>query len=152
MAEYAWEATVADVAALLPQRTKGTYGKDGEFDANTTPTKAQVEDILAKAAGKVATKLQLRPGEDICAEGPLELANEVHALRAAMMVELTYFANQLRTDQSPYEKLKEEYDSSIKDLVEAYKEMCGGDPGGLGGENMPRGNFPRARKWGRIRF
>lgn len=152
MPEYAWEADVADVAALLPQRTKGESGKDGEFNDSTTPTEKQVERILEKAAGKIATKLQIPAGEDICETGPLGLAEEVHALRAAMMVELTYFMNQLRTDQSPYEKLKEQYDEGIKDLVESYKELCGGDPGGLGGETEPRGNFPRARRWGRMRF
>lgn len=149
---YQWEASVADVAALLPQRTKGEYGSDGEFTDEGTPTKKQVENILEKAASRIAGKLELKSGEDICATGPLELAEEVHALRAAMMVELTYFANQLRTDQSPYEKLKEQYDEGIKDLITAYKTQCDEDETGLGGETRPRGNFPPAKRWGRMRF
>lgn len=152
MTDFAWEATVADVAALLPQRTKGEWGTDGEFTDDTTPSAAQVQNLLDKAAGRIAGKLNLKDGEDICADGPLELAEEVHALRAAMMVELTFFANQLRTDQSPYEKLKEQYDEGIKDLVTDYENMCGSGGGDLGGEKMPSGNFPRAGRWGRMRF
>lgn len=149
---FAWEATVEDVAALLPQRTKGEWGTDGAFTDKTTPTKDQVQNLLDKAAGRIGGKLNLKDGEDICADGPLELAEEVHALRAAMMVELTFFANQLRTDQSPYEKLKEQYDEGMKDLVVDFENMCGSGGEGVGGEKMPSGNFPRSGKWGRRRF
>lgn len=149
---YTWETTVEEVAALLPNRTHDEDGKDGEFNDGTTPTKKQVERILEKAAGKIAGKLQITPDKDICANGPLELAEETHALRAAMMVELTFFSNQLRTDQSPYEKLKEEFEDNMKDLQTAYMEQCGEDAGGLGGETMPRGNFPKPKRWGRMRF
>ena len=152
MSGFAWEADVADVAALLPQRTKGEYGKDGEFTTETTPTKAQVERILKQAASRIAGKLNVTEDKDICSNGPLELAEEVHALRAAMMVELTYFANQLRTDQSPYEKLKEQFDEGLVDLVADYENQCGPEDEGLGGEKMPRGNFPRSGRWGRRRF
>lgn len=153
--EYSWEATTEDVAALLPQRTKGEFGKDGEFrdppDA-TTPTKKQVESILSKTAERIADKLNLEEGKDICPNGPLNLAKEVHALRAAMMVELTYFANQLRTDQSPYKALKEEYESGLKDLIEAYENKCGDEGGDIAGEKRPKGNFPRPRRWNRRRY
>jgi hypothetical protein len=152
---FDWEASVEDVAALLPQRTKGEYGTDGEFkdDGTTTPSKKQVENLLKKAASRIAGKLNVTEAKDICPNGPLELAREVHALRAAMMVELTFFANQLRTDQSPYEKLKEQYDEGLEDLLVDYENQCGDNEGeGLGGEKMPSGNFPRARPWGRMRF
>jgi hypothetical protein len=150
--DYAWEATPADVAALLPQRTKGEFGKDGEFTNETTPTLAQVQIILDKAAENIASKLRLKDGQDICENGPLGLANEMHALRAAMIVERTYFANQLRTDQSPYKAMKEEYDKESKELLSAYEDNCGGGGGGLGGEEMPKGNFPKSKQWGRRRF
>lgn len=154
MAGFSWEATVEDVAELLPQRTKGEFGRKGEFNDDTTPTKKQVEGILAKAAGRIAAKLQVTEEDDICSDGPIEMAEEVHALRAAMVVERTYFSNQLRTDQSPYKALKDEYDSSIKDLLEAYEDQCGGGggDGGIGGEEMPSGNFPRSGRWGSRRF
>jgi hypothetical protein len=149
---FSWEAEVADVAALLPQRTKGEWGTDGEFTDQTTPSQKQVERILEQAASRIAGKLNLKNGEDICDNGPIELASEVHALRAAMMVELTYFANQLRTDQSPYEKIKEQYDEGIKDLVTDYENMCGGGGDDLAGEKRPSGHFPRSGRWGRRRF
>jgi len=152
MAGFAWEATVEDVAELLPQRTKGEFGKAGEFNDETTPTKKQVEGILAKAAGRIAAKLKVSEENDICEDGPIELAEEAHALRAAMMVELTFFANQLRTDQSPYKNLKEQFDESLKDLLSAYEDQCGSSGTGLGGEEMPRGNFPRSGRWGKRRF
>jgi hypothetical protein len=152
MTDFAWEATVEDVAALLPQRTKGEWGKDGGFDEETTPTASQVQNLLDKAKARIAGKLNLKDGEDICPTGPIDLAKEVHALRAAMMVELTFFMNQLRTDQSPYEKIKEQYDEGLSDLVTDYENECGEGSGALGGEKMPSGNFPRGNRWGRIRF
>lgn len=149
---FVWEATVEDVAALLPQRTKGEFGKDGEFTETSTPTESQVENLLAKAASRIAGKLNITEAEDICPNGPIELAGEVHALRAAMMVELTFFANQLRTDQSPFEKLKEQYDEGLSDLLTDYENQCGDGGEGIGGEKMPSGNFPRSGRWGRMRF
>lgn len=150
--KYAWEATPDDVAALLPQRTHGEFGKDGHFTTTTTPTLEQVEDILQKSAGRIATKLRLKPATEMCEAGPVDLANETHALRAAMMVELTYFANQLRTDQSPYTKLKELYDENAKELLEAYEDACGGGGGGIGGEELPKGSFPQSRRWNKRRW
>lgn len=152
MAGYAWEATVEDVAELLPQRTKGEFGATGEFTEDTTPTKKQVERILAKSAARIASKLQVTEEHDICENGPIEMAEEVHAIRAAMIVERTYFSNQLRTDQSPYKALKEEYDTSIKDLLAAYEDQCGSGAGSLGGEERPKGGFPKAGRWGRRKF
>lgn len=149
---YAWEASVEDVAELLPQRTKGEYGKDGEFNEGTNPTKKQVEGILEKAKSRIAGKLNLKGAKDICSDGPIELAKEVHALRAAMMVELTFFQNQLRTDQSPYKALKEEFEEGIKDLVADYENMCGSEGEDIAGEKRPRGNFPRSGRWGRRRW
>lgn len=154
---FPWEADAQDVAELLPQRTKGEWGKgeSREFTADTTPTLEQVEDITRKAALRVATKLRVTEDDDICEDGPIELAEEVAALRAAMMVELTFFMNQIRTDQSPYEKLKEQFDEAMVDLTEAYKDQCdgsGSDGEGPLGEEMPRGSFPRSRNWGRRRW
>jgi hypothetical protein len=152
---FPWEADAKDVAELLPQRTKGEWGagETREFTEDTTPTLAQVEEVCEKAAKRVARKLRVTEDNDICEDGPIDLAEEAASFRAAMIVELTFFMNQIRTDQSPYEKLKEQYDETMDDLLEAYKDQCG-DPDGDGplGEEMPRGNFPKSRGWGRKRW
>ena len=81
---FAWEATPDGVAALLPTRTKGQFGESGNWDETTTPTEEQVEEICAWATWRIASKLRVDEDNDICADGPTELAEEVAALRAAM--------------------------------------------------------------------
>lgn len=148
---YDWQATPAGVAALLPTRTKGEFGESGTWDEGTTPTLAQVEEICVWATKRVASKLRITEDNDICEDGPTDLAHEDANLRAAMRVEMTFFANQLRTDQSPYKTLKAEQEEAEKDLLEEFKDKCGASSGGEGtgplGEEMPRGNFPPARDW-----
>jgi hypothetical protein len=153
---FAWEATPTGVAALLPTRTKGQFGGSGTWDDTTTPTLPQVEEICAWATSRIADKLRVSEAHDICVDGPIELAEEVATIRAAMRVELTYFANQLRTDQSPYKTLKEEYEDGLKDMLDQYRDTCPGAEGGDGtgplGEEMPSGSFPVSSRVGRRRF
>jgi hypothetical protein len=67
------------------------------------------------------------------------------ALYTAMLVELSYFPNQIGSDRSPYEKYKELYDEGMEALTEAIAENCdsGGDGLSVGGDGpMPSSSFP----------
>jgi len=53
-----WSPTVAGVAAYIRARTKDNNGNElGTFTANTRPTDAQVEAVLADAANDVADQI-----------------------------------------------------------------------------------------------
>lgn len=106
---------VGDVAALIRTRTKPRDGQEylGTFNENTTPTADQVESLISQAVGAVDGTV-----------GPVSDALEaragnVAAIYAAMLVELSYFPEQIDTDRSPYEKLKELYDQALSGLLAA---------------------------------
>jgi len=75
-------------------------------------------------------------------------AKDLVALRAAMMVEQTLFADQITSNRSSYPILKERYDSDIKDLQLAIQSA---EDGGTGIPDQPRlkpsYSFPEATPW-----
>lgn len=115
--EYA--PTVADVASYIPIRAVDANGNQlGTFTLDTTPTQAQVETIIRGAAAKLATRV----GDTVAAALAIS-AREVVALRAALMVELTFFGDQIATARSPYNELKALYDESLKEFLEARLDL-----------------------------
>lgn len=108
---------------MVRTRTKNRLGNElGVFTTETKPTLVEAEKILNSATKKVvATIGSSTPCTD-------ELADDATAcihLRAAMMIELTYFPEQVESNRSPYEKYKELYDEDLKVLVENMAEQCG---------------------------
>jgi hypothetical protein len=109
-----WLPTVEDVAAYLRARTRDDEDEEDEtFNNDTRPTEDQVLRLIGLAAGDLV----------MCAGAWLPevlwpKAANVIALRAALMVELSFFPEQINTDQSPYSQLKELYD-------EDREELCG---------------------------
>lgn len=97
----AWMATPDDVAALLRARTKDETGRElGVWSDATRPTLAEVEHLIAMAAGQATD-----------ADGPgaacAPLCRNVIALHTACLIELSYFPEQVQTARSPYEHLKD---------------------------------------------
>ena len=128
---------VQDVGNILRARTKTRAGAEvGTFNADTRPTDTQVEGLINKAANDVAMVV----GSDI---PPLvfEDAKGVVALRAALLIELGYFPEQIGSGKSPYAQLKQLYDDDLKNLVAAVTR-AGGDPQEAGAPMKPTGGFP----------
>lgn len=104
-------------------RTKNRLGNElGEFTEETKPTLEAAEKILETATSKVVGKIGTA---EPCSD---ELAGDAAAcihLLAAMMIELTYFPEQVDSNRSPYEKYKELYDEDLATLTEAVAEQCG---------------------------
>lgn len=95
--------TVAQVGALLRARTKDTGGNElGTFTSATRPTDTEVNLLIAQAAGTLSTKA----GDDIPA-ALFDEASQLAAIRAAMLVELSYFPEQIMTGRSTYPQLQE---------------------------------------------
>jgi hypothetical protein len=120
--------SVDDVASLLRARTKDSEGREiGTFNDDTRPTAAQVELHIDNAVALLTTRLPL--------DLPVAYEGTVRALgayRAALQIEKSYFPEQVRSDRSAYDQLREEYLDDLEALNTAL-EGAGGEGGGTSG-------------------
>lgn len=114
--------TVADAAAYLRARTKtrggseaGTFNSQTVADADRTrPTAEQVTAHIADIVGQMSGVI----GVDILA-AQQEAARRVASLGTAMLIELTYWPEQVNSGRSTYPQLKELYDERWENLLTA---------------------------------
>lgn len=130
---------VEEVGAILRARTVDTSGAEtGTFTPLTRPTDEQVAHLIEGALRTVSGLA----GEDLPA-GVREQAMNVVALRTALMIELTYFPEQVPTGRSPYDRLKELFDEELKALIQAAQQAGGGDEAGsVDDTKVPVFGFP----------
>lgn len=103
-----WRPSVADVGAILRARTKDTTGTElGTFTADTRPTAAEVELIIAQALSDV----ELEVGEEL-PDRLHDTARRTVALGAAVTIELSYWPEQVALGRSPYAQLLALYQGS----------------------------------------
>lgn len=118
--------SVEDVAALLRARTKDAEGREvGTFNDETRPNAEQVELHIDAALGLVSLRIPLTVPE----QWQPAVATLV-AYRAALRIEKSYFPEQVRTDRSAYDQLREEYLDDLRALEEALAGA--GESGGYG--------------------
>lgn len=118
--------TVEDIGELLRARTKDANGNEvGTFTEDTRPTDDAVEAIIEQAVSAVAASAN---GDVPTRLEPL--AQHCAALRAAMIVELTYWPEQTTREVSAYAQYQALYDSSIQTLRTALSDSA--DSRGLG--------------------
>lgn len=135
--------TVSDVGALLRARTKDRHGNEiGTFTADTRPTFDEVLRLIDQAAEDVTMLVDY----DIPVETYRQAAGVI-CLRAAMLVELSYFPEQVANNRSAYPHYKELYDEMLVRLQgaverEAAEEITGEMPE-LGG-GVAQFGFPVA--------
>lgn len=113
--------TVASIGALMRARTKTKGGAEaGTFNPassvgtgeETRPTSEGVEEQIGTALGDISGII----GVDL-EEKYVEPARRVAALRAALLIELSYFPEQVNSDRSPYDQLKVLYDEAWANLL-----------------------------------
>jgi hypothetical protein len=98
--------TVDDVGALLRARTKDQFGNElGTFTADTRPTDDQTLVLIGQAYDYVTS----RSDTDLPEES-WRAARSAIALKAAMLVELSYWPDQIPAGQSPYAMLRQEFE------------------------------------------
>lgn len=133
---------VSDIGFLLRARTKDTHGTEvGTFTGDTRPNYEQVSGIILQAANDVTAGLDTDIPEDA-----FRHVRQAIAIKAAMYVELSFFPEQVSSDRSPYQELKEMYADLwplVKEAVarEAEEEVYGEMPPTSG---LPRFTFPSA--------
>lgn len=135
---------VSAVGTLLNLRTKdgngnvvGTFqDKQGDDEATATrPTATQVTELIAQAVGSVASRVgSTIPDAPDDPDAYRNAAKSLVALRAAMLVELIYFPEQVRSDRSAYSEYKDLYDEGLETLASQVAEEGGDTPPDEGGE------------------
>lgn len=140
-----WTApTVEQVAAWVPSRTNDDFNnRQNTFNENTQPTGTQAASLIDMAKSHIEAQV----GSDLCDAIVQSKPQGVTALYAAMLIELTYFPEQIRANQSPYPELKNLYDSQLEQLRSDVSEECGDVPGSEpgaeagGGAQSPEWDF-----------
>ena len=130
MADYAdWRPTVADVAAIVAQRTGDPDGDArSSFRSDTTPSATQVETLIAQVQSRVATRVGVMP-DDLAAElvpgdGPGSTpAGHVVALGAAALVELQFWPDMAQGGESPATQLREWYMAALDELAASAEDI-----------------------------
>lgn len=121
-----------EVAALIRARTKIIGGAEvGDFNTQTRPTDAEAIFLIGYAEDDVLGKVQpvTTPGSEYEAR-----VRGAIALYAAILIELSFFPEQVNSGRSPAPMLKELYESRIKALI---AEGETGEPQGEGDTDGP---------------
>jgi hypothetical protein len=100
----------------------------GTFDANTRPTSDEVDGLIDEAVAEVLGKCKL-PEEGSLYEGRVR---STIALYTAILVELSYFPEQIASGKSPEPEFRSLYELRIKALI---AEGETGEPQGMGGKD-----------------
>lgn len=113
-----WVPTVEDVAAHLRARTRDSTGAEvGTFTDGTVPTDVQVKDMIDSALPYVLNGLQLAAIPAVL----IERARAMAAIKAAELVEVSYFPEQ---DTGTVARLRDLF----KDLLPAVQVDAQGNP------------------------
>ncbi len=124
-----WSPALGTVGAILRARTRDTSGTEvGTFSAETQPTGTQVARLVEQASGDLASAVGSELRQDLWGQ-----ASVVAAYRTAMLVELSFFPEQVARGTSPYAQLRELYNETLKDLRIAVDSAGGDVPGAPSG-------------------
>ena len=140
-----YQPTVKQVATHILARTVNQYGvRQGTFTTDTTPTAAEVEQIIALTMPEIADII----GDDI-PEYLWDDAESVASIRAAMQTEIAFFPEQVSSDRSPYKLLKDKYEAAVENLRQQVAAAEEGQTGAVigGSGNRPSWYFPSNGKW-----
>lgn len=118
-----WAPTMAQVATFLRARTKDSNGNElGIFNANTRPTNTQAIELTSQAINDVVGQLGIAIPTRV-----QEIATSVATIGAAMLIELSYFPEQVARNNSPYEELNSLYKTRMRAAREAIERAGSSD-------------------------
>lgn len=124
--------TIAEVASLLRARTKVKGGKElGTFSFATRPTSLEVDELIDEAMDEVLGKV-VEPEEP--GSGYERRIRGAVRLYTAILIEGSYFPEQVKSGQSVAQTYQALYSSRIKALIAESKT---GKPEGEGDDESP---------------
>lgn len=107
-----WSPVPTDVGAKIRSRTRDSQGVEtGTFSPDTRPTAAAVEGLIGDATNDVANAI----GTTI-PELDWDQAAQVTALGAALLIEVSYFSEEVNSGRSPYPQLLQLYNDRLARL------------------------------------
>lgn len=143
--DVTWRPGLSEVGALLRTRTKTGLDSGGvelgTFSAETRPTGDEVETLINTATGHVASKVGST--ENLCEGYLTSRARGLAATYTAMLVELSYFPEQVSSDRSPYSEYKDLFDEETKSLMSDIERVCGVDLEGGSEGGRPSYDFTK---------
>jgi hypothetical protein len=135
--DAAYLPSVAQVGARERARTIDRSGVElGTFTGNTKPTDSEVISLIRQAGRDVSIKL----GGDV-PEQYINDARELIAIRTAMLIELSYYPEQVAANNSTYDRYKTLYDEGLASMIQAISDVEGDDGDTEGAAGMPHFNF-----------
>lgn len=109
MADQDMRPAVAEVATLMHSRTFVMGSPHGTFDDATSPTEGQVEALIDEA--------MIHVNADVGTVGPddeiLPIARTLVTLRAAELIEISFFRNDVEDANSPFQRYRQLYDDML---------------------------------------
>jgi hypothetical protein len=143
MATSDWAPSAADVGAVLRARTKDTNGNElGTFNDDTRPTEDQVGELIDTAVSDIESEIGTVPDQ------LQDAARRVAAIGTALLVELSFFPEQITNNRSPYDQLKELYDTRFSRLKTQIDDVNSGGEVGTADELLPEYSFPEINSLG----
>ena len=122
--EVAWLPDPQEVANLLRARTKDDQSQEiGAWTANTRPTEYEVRGLTRTAAGDLLAAVPLLTPTW---EDPETAAQTLCAYRTAMLVELSYWPEQVAAQQSAYAEYRRMWEEGIEALKGALEGPASG--------------------------
>jgi hypothetical protein len=97
-------ATPGMVAAVLRARTRDANGDEvGEWTTKTRPTLAEVQDLIVVAQEQVASEI----GASEIPANAVAAARQAIVMRTALLIEGSYFPEQIGSGDSPFLQLRD---------------------------------------------
>jgi hypothetical protein len=122
---------VSEVGSVLRARTSYMGQELGTFTANTRPTAEEVEEYIAQAAAEVGLRLPATVPDTLTA-----FARRLVAIRAAMMIEVSYAPDRTEADSTAYDRLREMFETGMSALTDALADTGIGGVGGVDSGRM----------------
>lgn len=120
--------TLAEVAAIIRARTRDTLGNElGRFTDETRPTAREAELLVDIAVDEIALRLP-----SVIPARYEAFARRLVAIRAAMLIELSYWPETVADGDSPYARLEDMFNRLYSTLMAALGIDTDEDGGGTG--------------------
>ena len=117
---HAFVPTVSAIAAVMRARTLGAANTiTGQFSDETPPTGDQAQEVILRAAGDIIGRV----GAQI-PDTQRELARSAILYKAAYLIEIGYFPEQVSTGRSP----ADHYDSLWREALNGLEHSFGRGP------------------------
>jgi hypothetical protein len=140
-----WAPSIADVGGLLRIRTRDRSGNlIGTFTDATQPSGDQVQSIINSVVGELQGTFGESPVDAL-----VPTAKLAATYKAAMLVELSYFGDQITAGRSPFAQLQALYTDAFQQFVLRRRQIgldeAAGTEDDTSGAGMPVSVFPAMR-------